>query len=152
MGKISQLYLTSYPPVIDKKTGKNRYQEILRINVMGTKELNSESSKIYKALIQEGIFTEAGRTYLWGNKIEGIKLIFRKIYSPVHKISYRDRQELKMSADVFEKFLIDPQFYVREGTAFLKGISGGGVRKQAPGQTELDDFFKVEDTDGVDDE
>lgn len=144
MGTISLTYLTEYGSVLDHTSGKERYQEIIRINIRGTKKLSREAKQIYEALIKYGIFTDAGTGYLWGDKITNLRLIFRKIYVPAFKISYRDRQALIMTPSLFENFLKDPEHFVREGTKFLREL------KQI--QTTLFDVFDISKKDEEDEQ
>lgn len=113
MGEVSHDKLTKYEPILDSKTGKPRYREVIRINVDEKKSLSHDAEKRYRALVKYGVFTDTGSKYLWGSEVEGIKLVFRKIYTPCFRISYRDRTGLRLTVAELEGLLTEPEKFAR---------------------------------------
>ena len=123
-GMISKLYLDTVPPKKDKNK-KLRYDERIRIYVKGTKTIKEEIIPIYKNLLKYGIFTEEGKKYLWEDKFHDLNLVYRRIYTPAFKISYRSKQSLILSPEQFEELLQYPQTFLKNGTKLLRSVMHG---------------------------
>jgi len=137
MGEISRKYLHEFG-AIGKQKG--RYQEKMRIEVAGTKKLSPGIVRLYQAMIKHGIFTDAGTGYPWGDTINNLRLIMRRIYTPAFEISFRNRECVRMNPDSFEAFLEDPQSYSKQGTKFLDSLAA---------QTKLDQTLNKSEGDTV---
>jgi len=116
MGEISRKYLYEYGEIGQQK---DRYQEKIRIEVAGSKILDKDIASLYQAMIKYGIFTDAGTGYPWGAGINNLRLILRRIYAPAFRISFRNRECVRMTPDRFETFLNDPKSFSKYGTKFL---------------------------------
>ena len=121
-GEISRTYLYEYGNIT---TEKDRYYEILRIEIEGGGQLSEEAYELYKKLLVEGIFTEATGRYPWGRGLLNNCLILRPIYTPALKITYRRRECLRLSVKKFEYFLLNPDKFKQTGTKFLKNLLSG---------------------------
>jgi len=121
-GEISKKYLYEYGNITNEK---DRYYEILRIEIVGGGNLSEKSLELYKKLLVEGIFTEATGRYPWGKGLLNNCLILRPIYTPALKITYRRRECLRLNVKRFEDFLLNPDKFKQTGTRFLKSLLSG---------------------------
>jgi len=121
-GEISRKYLYEYGNITSEK---DRYYEILRIEIVGSGNLTGKAYELYKELLIEGIFTEATGRYPWGKGLLNNCLILRPIYTPALRITYRRRECLRLNVKRFEDFLLDPGNFKRTGTMFLKNLLSG---------------------------
>jgi hypothetical protein len=120
-GEISKAYLYNYGKITKEK---NRYYEVMKIEITDSGQLNDEAHELYKTLIQEGIFTDEGGKYPWGKGILNNSLVLRPIYTPALQISYRRRECLRMSTLKFSQFMLYPKNFRKIGTKFLKDHLG----------------------------
>lgn len=118
-GEISRKYLYEYGNITKEK---DRYYEILRIEIESGGNLSKESYELYKKLLIEGIFTEATGRYPWGSGLLNNCLILRPIYTPALRITYRRRECLRLNVNRFESFLLNPDKFKQTGTKFLKSL------------------------------
>jgi len=135
-GNISSKYLHEYWR--ENKTVK--YQEVIRIELTeNTNCLSEDAQELFRKLITEHIFLDAGGTHDWVKMSKmNPQLHLRPIFTPALRISYTSRYKLRMNCEKFEQFLINPQEYSKSGTQFLRNISG------LPGKT-IDDFLGTEE-------
>ena len=119
-GAISKKYLYDY-----NGSDKSKFLEVLRIELTDSDAcMNEYSYEMYKQLIFNGIFLDAGSTYPWERiKASNTKLILRPIYTPALKISYNDRYPLKIDCKTFEKFLTEPKKFEKYGNRTLKQLA-----------------------------
>ena len=130
-GLLSKIYLENIRP---KKENNNlRYDERIRIYVKSTHPMKDENIPIYKNLLKYGIFTEEGKKYLWDNRLDDFNLIYRKIYTPAFRISYRSKQSLILSQEQFGNLITDPTTFLKNGTKLLKSVVHGKT---------LDEYYK----------
>ncbi|HUT37088.1 MAG TPA: protein kinase [Planctomycetota bacterium] len=118
-GEIAQKYLYEYGRIT---RDEGRHYEVMRIEVRGNTRLSEEAFGLYKLMLQAGIFTDAGGRYPWGRGVLNDCFILRPIYTPALKISYRKRECLRLSTARFEKFLVQPDQFQKQGTNFLRRL------------------------------
>lgn len=127
-GKISRAYLYDYGKITKDK---NRFYEVIRIEITDSGKLPSDAFEIYKTLLLEGIFTDEGGRYPWGNGILNNALVLRPIFTPTLQISYRRRECLRISTSKFIKFLIEPNEFSKTATKFLRENLGFNLENKA---------------------
>jgi len=120
-GEIAKTYLYEYGPITKEP---NRYYEISRIEIEGSGELSGKAFELYKSLLVEGIFSDAGGRYPWGKGLLNPSLFLRPIFTPALQISYRRREALRLNVKRFENFLLYPDRFKKTGTKFLKELLG----------------------------
>lgn len=123
-GEIAKTYLYEYGRITKEE---DRYYEILRIEIVDSGELDNKAFELYKTILLEGIFTDAGGRYPWGKGLLNNCFILRPIYTPALQISYRRRECLRISVKRFEDFLLNPDEFKKVGTKFLKRKRGQTV-------------------------
>lgn len=119
-GKISRLYLT-HSKVAAKRA--NRRDERLAIERNDSSALAPNAQAFLHALIRFAILDDSKLEASRDDQIKKPIYILNRIFCPAFGISFRRDQHLRVSREKFERFLLQPNIFIREGTQFLKNMS-----------------------------
>lgn len=103
-GRLSRDYLTR-----DITLERGRKDERIAIERRDNKALNSEAEIILRLLLRHSIFTDTGLSFS-RNQIGLVqKFILHRKYCPALRITYREREHFRLSADEMELLLLKPE-------------------------------------------
>ncbi len=114
-GQISKNYLTR-----DITTKVGRKYEVIAIEQSDNKELDTKSEEMLRVLLRHSIFTDTGLSFSRTHIGLVQKFILHKRFCPVLKISFREREHLRLSKEQLDLLLLKPDEFAKEGTKFLR--------------------------------
>jgi serine/threonine protein kinase len=132
-GEISRQYLRRSITI-----DPNRQYELIAIERRDNKKISEEASDLLRKLIRHSVFLDRG--FSFSREQIGLvsKFVLHKKYTPALKITFREREHLRLDSKQLEEFLLNPdQFTEKE----LRKIDNEIMREKY--QTKLSDFKKM---------
>ena len=120
-GSVSFRYLSSR----ERKT--KRVDEFLAIERNDTNVLRPEAQRVLELLVRYGIFDDSALTVALDDKQKKPVYVLNRILCPAFQISFRRDQHLRLSSERLEMFLLKPEQFAKQGTAFLRELSEGSL-------------------------
>jgi len=114
-GQISRNYLTR-----DITTKDGRKYEVIAIERRDNKKLDTKSEEMLRVLLRHSIFTDTGLSFSRTHIGLVQKFTLHKRFCPTLRISFREREHLRLSKEQLEQLLLKPDEFAKEGTKFLR--------------------------------
>lgn len=124
-GQISRNYLTR--EIITREEG--RKQEVITIERCDNDKLDEKAEEILRVLLRHSIFTDIGLTFSWTQIGLVQKFTLHKRFCPALRITFREREHLRLSKDKLELLLLRPDEFAKEGTEFLQRANNDKVKQ-----------------------
>ncbi len=113
---VSLRYLTGE----DRMT--KRLEEILAIELNNTDPLWPEARRVLQLLVRYGVFDDSSLNVARDDKQKKAVYVFNRIYCPAFGISFRRDAHLRVSAEMLQTFLLQPDEFAKYGTEFLRDL------------------------------
>ena len=114
-GQVSKDYLTRE---ITKEKG--RKCEVISIERSDNDELSEEAEEILRILLRHSIFTDTGLSFSRTQIGLVQKFTLHKRFCPALRITFRERERLRLSKEQLELLLLNPDEFAKVGTEFLR--------------------------------
>lgn len=114
-GGVSRYYLTR-----DITVEEGRKDERIAIERGDNKELDPKAEEILRILLRYSIFTDTGLCFSRTHIGLVQKFTLHKKFCPALRISFREREHLRLSKEQLELLLLEPNEFAKEGTKFLR--------------------------------
>lgn len=123
-GQVSRDYLTRE---ITKEEG--RKDEVISIERCDNDELSEDAKEMLRILLRHSIFTDTGLSFSRTQIGLVQKFTLHKRFCPALRITFRERERLRLSKNQLELLLLSPDEFAKSGTEFLRSSNNNKPRQ-----------------------